>query len=242
MIKINCDIGERGPENEIDIGLMDYIQIANIACGGHAGDENSINVFRELALKKNVEVSGHLSYPDRENFGRISMDIALEDLFKSLDKQYALIPDIKMIKFHGALYNDVVQDQRLAESLAVWLSKNNIARIITPYDSELAVRCADLNIEVLAEAFAERRYAFDPEKKTLRLVARTKDYASIHDCDQAVEHTLTIINDKQVQAVIEQDNDTLSYKMVPIDADTICIHSDSAISLELAKKLASLND
>jgi len=240
MIKINCDIGERGPDHPVDLELMNEIHIANIACGGHAGDEESVAVFRKLARDNNIQVAAHLSYPDRENFGRFSMEISHDKLRASLDEQYALMPLEKMVKFHGALYNDSCVDPALAEALTDWLQINGIDRIITPADSALARKCREANIQVVAEAFAERRYTYTPAGDALQLVNRSKAYACIHDCDQAVEQTLNIMNNKRIEVVTESDDNTISYESVPIEADTVCIHSDSDISLELAKKLAGI--
>lgn len=240
MIQINCDIGERGPDHPVDVELMGLIDIANIACGGHAGDPTSVRAFRELAEKHQVAVAGHLSYPDRENFGRYSMDIAIDDLLAALDEQYRLIPDVTMIKFHGALYNDSCADAVLSGHLADWLRKNGIMEIITPGDSEMA-RCArDRGITVVAEAFAERRYDYDPATRRLSLVKRSKPYACIHECDEAVTHTAGILDKGQVQAVVENADGSTRTQTVPITADTVCIHSDSDIALELAHKLADL--
>ena len=75
-MKVNCDIGERGADHPVDRQLMELIDIANIACGGHAGDETSIHAFCQLAEQHGVTVTAHLSYPDRENFGRRSLDIS----------------------------------------------------------------------------------------------------------------------------------------------------------------------
>ncbi|MBU3914535.1 LamB/YcsF family protein [bacterium] len=242
MIKINCDIGERGPDNAIDKELMCYVQIANIACGGHAGDVESVRAFRELAREFNVAVSGHLSYPDRENFGRVSMDMPIEQLLASLTEQHEMMSDIKMIKFHGALYNDACINKNLSGALAAWLSTNGITEIITPAGSELAKRCAELNIKVIPEAFAERAYSYSPETGQLSLVNRSKDYACIHDCETAVANTDQILNKKQVNAYVEEVDGSVSRRKIPIEAETVCIHSDSDISLELAKRLSSLND
>lgn len=240
MIRINCDIGERGPENETDLALMRHIHIANIACGGHAGDQRSVEVFRKLAVENGVEVSGHLSYPDKEDFGRRSLDIPIRDLLDSLDDQYQLVPDMKRIKFHGALYNDSVVSKELAEALASWLKDRGITEVIAPRQSQMAETSAALGIKVLAEAFAERRYTLHPETGQPVLVSRSWDYASIRECDEAVAHTKNIIINHQVEVVIESSDGSLEHRMVPLEADTICIHSDSVISLELASALSTL--
>lgn len=241
MIKINCDIGEREPDNQTDIQLMQLIHIANIACGGHAGDAETVAVFRKLAAENNVEVAAHLSYPDRENFGRTSMDISIGDLKKSLDEQYQMMPDVKMVKFHGGLYNDCSADAELAGQLCEWLIENGIRKIITPDESELAKAAETKGLTVVAEAFAERRYDYNPETGRLALVNRMKPYACINDCDEAVEHSGHIVNDGFLNAVIELDNGTTRTEKINIKAETICIHSDSDIALELAEKLSKLN-
>lgn len=241
MIRINCDIGEREPDNPVDIELMKHIHIANIACGGHAGDEETIAVFRRLAIENDVAVAAHLSYPDRENFGRISMDIPPEDLLASLDTQFRLMPDVKMVKFHGGLYNDSAKDSELANLLATWLFENGIDTVITPENSEMAMAASDKGIRVIAEAFAERTYDFNPESGRLSLVNRSKSYACIHECEAAVLHAETILNKGVVEAYIDTGDEPPKRELVPIHAETICIHSDSVIALELAARLAGLN-
>lgn len=238
MTKINCDIGERGADHPIDRELIGLIQIANIACGGHAGDRESVSAFRQLAGQHNVEIAGHLSYPDRKNFGRESMVIGEKDLKASLDEQFSLIPDIRMIKFHGALYNDSCATQSLAETLSDWLVANGITRIITPFDSRLAKQCRPKGVIIVPEAFAERRYTCSKETGQLSLVSRKFDYACIHNCDEAVRHSLDIVKRGQVNAYFETAEGNTEQRLVPIEAETICIHSDSTIALELARALS----
>jgi UPF0271 protein len=238
MIRINCDIGERGSDNPVDQELMRYINIANIACGGHAGDEVSVKAFAEMADYNGVMTCAHLSYPDRENFGRKSMDMDPRELLASLDKQFSLLPDTRMVKFHGALYNDSCVNAELASVLTSWLSQKSLDAVLTPFDSVLAEDCRKKGITVLPEAFAERRYQLLHESGRLVLVSRTKDYASIHDCDSAEKQAINIATERRVLAVVEEEGENMKYRWVPILAETICIHSDSPISLELAKRLS----
>lgn len=240
MITINCDIGERGPEHPIDLALMALIQMANIACGGHAGDEQSVTAFRTLADKNRVKIAAHLSYPDRENFGRTSMEISPLRLGQSLTEQMHLLPGIHCVKFHGALYNDAVVNSRLAADLTEWLLKQGIRQVVTSQAAELAQQCQQAGLEVLYEAFAERRYALLPAQNRLTLVSRKKPYASITNCQEAVEHARSIIHSGLVKAYIEDETGILEERLVPIKADTICIHSDATIALELARELNKL--
>lgn len=237
---INCDIGERGPDHPVDVALMDWIQMANIACGGHAGDVESVKAFQARAEKNKVKIAAHLAYPDRENFGRTSMNIPIKKLKASLTEQLSLLPEIRCVKFHGALYNDSVVNPQLAEGLTEWLYEHSMQQIVTPNGSELAITCKKAGIECIHEAFAERRYDYNPDTKRLTLVSRKKDYASISDCREALEHSELIIKSGQVLAFIEQSDGTLEKKSIPIRAETLCIHSDSIIALELAQGLRQL--
>ncbi len=240
MITINCDMGERGADHPVDIELMRYISMANIACGGHAGDVESVKVFLKKAEEMSVKVTAHLSYPDRENFGRTTMHISAQGLLKSLDEQCAMMPHVKTVKLHGALYNNANVDVKLAKLIAKWMKNKLIKEIVTPFDSKLAVEAKKLGLKVIPEAFAERRYTYNPQKKQLTLVSRKKDYASIKDCEEALEHTVKIIKEGRVTAYVEDAEGKLTTFEVPIQAETICIHSDSEISLDLARRLAGL--
>lgn len=234
MIKVNCDIGERGCDHKVDLNIMKHVDIANIACGGHAGDEKSVDTFRRLAEKYGSDVSAHLSYPDKKNFGRMTMDIAPEQLVVSLDKQYSMMPDINWVKFHGALYNDSCKDTALSTHLVQWLKANTIQKVITTQNSALAIQCIKTGIEVVKEMFAERRYQYDETDSRLSLVSRQEPDASIVDIDDAMEHVRMISKRKEVMA---RHIPSMEVKPLSVEVDTICIHSDSVISLELVTRI-----
>ena len=240
MVFVNCDMGERGPNHPVDLALMNYIGMANIACGGHAGDPASVEAFTRVAREKGVKVSAHLSYPDRAGFGRSTMTISPSDLVTSLDSQMDLMPAVKTVKLHGALYNDANVDPRLAATLAAWMRSRGITEVVTVFDSHLAAAARSEGISVIREAFAERRYAYDGVKNQLRLVDRRKAYALIKDRNEAVIQSMTIVNRHRVTAFVEDAAGRVTTVEVPIEADTLCIHSDSEIALALARDLASL--
>lgn len=240
MILINCDMGERGPNHPIDLALMDYIHMANIACGGHGGNKESVAAFTKMAEERNVKVAAHLSYPDRAGFGRTTIPISETDLLKALSLQVELMPRVKTIKLHGALYNDANTDTRLAGLLARWMEEQGIEEVVTMSGSDLAAAARREGLLIISEAFAERRYSYDPPTKRLRLVDRRKTYATIKDLDEAIKHTLKMVREKKVLAHLEDNDGTISRIEVPLEVSTICIHSDSEIALELAKRLSSL--
>ncbi len=237
MLPINCDIGERGADHPVDLQLMAWIDIASVACGGHAGDNRSVEAFRGRAEKRGIAVAAHLSYPDRENFGRRSIEIPWAELLESLHRQYALMADVTMVKFHGALYNDSCRHEDLAETLAGWLTETACTTVITAPASTLAQACARAGIAVFTEGFAERRYRLDTEDGSLSLVSRERSWASIHDLQEALGQARRIAGSHTVEAVVEADGRIVETRTAPLPAQTICIHSDSPIALDLAREL-----
>ncbi|PIU18243.1 MAG: hypothetical protein COT18_10875 [Elusimicrobia bacterium CG08_land_8_20_14_0_20_59_10] len=232
MIRINCDIGERGHLHDEDRRLMERIHIANLACDGHAGDKASVEAFRAMAAKRGVKVSAHLSYPDKTNFGRATMKLPEAGLLAALDAQLALLPGATLVKFHGALYNDACSDPCLANALAGWLKRNNIGALLAPDDSEIASAARNLGIKVLREAFIDRRYAWHRKTGRLALAARGAG-GVITDIEEALAQAWEIIKRGRVNV----SGSPAKPDWRDIKADTVCIHSDSPIALELADKL-----
>lgn len=237
---INCDTGERGISNETDLAIMPFIDVANIACGGHAGDASSVRFFLELAQRRGVIVSAHLSYPDRVNFGRASMQIGSAELRHALDIQFKLMMDTRWLKFHGALYNDSCHDEPLAATLADWAEQHGITHVVTQGDSALAVEARARKLVVVSEVYAERRYTLNDQGR-LCLVPRNKPYASIAGVEEALEQARQLIQKQSVQAVVgEHPDGSPILETRPLPGQTICVHSDSAIALQLVIKLSAL--
>jgi 5-oxoprolinase (ATP-hydrolysing) subunit A len=241
-ILLNADIGERGPDHPVDRELMRYLDIANIACGGHAGNAESVAAFAFVAAKRGIMVAAHLSYPDKEHFGREPLHLPFGQLRDSLDTQLALIPDARAVKFHGALYSDSCADRTLAEKLAEWLHAQALALVITLKDSELSRSCERAGIRVLAEAFAERRYAWSSATGRLSLVRRTRPDACMTDLAEALEQVRTIIAHRQVRAMVEGDGVPSAAGLLAAAIDTQQLHSDSAIALGLARRTVARED
>jgi UPF0271 protein len=236
-MRINCDIGERGPDHAVDKKLMEVIHIANLACGGHAGNRESVKVFRALAEENGVQLAAHLSYPDRPNFGRLTIRISEPSLLASLDEQLGLLADVRRVKFHGALYNESCNNPHLAETLSQWLEQAGIREILAPADAEITISARRRGIAVLREAFAERRYEYSETDQRLYLISRSQIHASITNLQEALEHAEEIIKRQRVNISRQYSSQPL---WKAISADTICIHSDSAIALDLAIRLRRL--
>lgn len=219
-IDINADVGE-GMQNEHL--LMPYLSSCNIACGGHFGTEETISETVKIAKSNNVKVGAHPSFPDIKNFGRELLDISPKDLIESIQNQIALFLNVaskhqlKMnhIKAHGALYNTIAIDEYLA---AIYLTA--IANYVqdcflfVPYNSVIAKKAIEKNINIKYEVFADRNYNND-----YSLVSRKLDNALITDEKQVLEHVLFMVNYKKVK--------TINHKEIPIKADTFCIHGDT---------------
>jgi len=239
-ILLNIDVGERGPDHAGDRALIPYADIVNVACGGHAGSAESVDSIRAMAEESNIMVAAHVSYPDKANFGRTTVRMPFPQLRDSLDAQLAMLPGVKAVKCHGALYNDCCSDAELARNVGQWLASAKISRVITLKGSELDRQCQRVGIRVLSEAFAERRYTYSQSTRQLSLVSRKEPNACIADLAEALENVRTMVHCGQVKAFIADSARQPEVRMVGLDADTICIHSDSPIALELAEGVAQL--
>jgi UPF0271 protein len=225
----------------VDLALIDHIHIANIACGGHAGDPESVAAFTDLARSRGVEIAAHVSYPDRANFGRVSMNLTPAALRSAIDDQLSLLPGVERVKFHGALYNDSCVREDLAGQLADWLAANDIRSVLAPDRSAMARAAEKRGIGVLAEAFAERRYRLCSTSRQLTLLDRSHAKACIDDCDEAVAQALVMLREGRVRALFGETDGDERWASVPIRCETLCVHSDSSISLALARRLAELD-
>lgn len=229
-IDLNCDVGE-GLDNEHL--MMPYISSCNISCGAHAGSVESIDKVIALALKHGVKIGAHPSFPDKENFGRVVMDISDKDLQKSLEtqlklfKQRAFLQNAKVhhVKPHGALYNLIAVDE--AKALVVVKAIQNVfdeVRLYVPFNSKVEKIAKEQGIEIVYEAFADRNYNYD-----LTLVSRKLPNALISDVKDVISHVKSMVFQSKVQTV--QGN------LKEIKAETFCVHGDNEKAIELLKGL-----
>jgi len=230
-IDINCDVGE-GIGNEAE--LLPLISSCNIACGGHTGNINSISTVIKLAKKNHVKIGAHPSYPDKANFGREVMKISASELTKSLKTQLSTFVGIlekekgefNHIKAHGALYNETAKNKALAGLyLSVIMPYAKRIKLYVPYGSVVAKMAVDLGFDIRYEAFGDRNYNDD-----LSLVSRKKDNSLIQEPKKVLKHVLPIIKEGNVL--------TITGLKVKIQADTLCIHGDTASALEILMYLS----
>jgi UPF0271 protein len=226
---LNCDMGE-GVGN--DAAIMPFITSANIACGYHAGDEQTILETILLAKKSGVAIGAHPSFLDLENFGRTEPEsITLQEVYQLVTAQLKTISEITVtvgagfhhVKPHGALYNMAARDATLA---------NAIAKAVFNFDKKLVLfglsgsflisEAKAIGITTASEVFADRTYQDDGS-----LTPRSMNNALIKDEAQAVEQVLQMLKSKKVISV--------SGKEVAITADTICLHGDGENAIAFAK-------
>ena len=232
-IDLNADLGEDESTDGQgrDIAIMDIVSSCNIACGGHAGSPASMRTMLAAAKPRHIAPGAHPSYPDRSGFGRRSMDISMEELEASLTSQLHDITSIAEqvgvplthLKPHGALYNDAQDDPELATMLAAMADRSNLALVGMP-GSLIQKKAKERNISFIAEAFIDRRYT-----KNGRLVPRSEAGAVIGDENERIAQGLALAKGTALTA---QDGAALT-----IEADSLCLHSDSDGALDTAKKM-----
>ncbi len=235
LIDINADLGE-SPEalaSGADFELMRHITSANVACGGHAGDENTMRQTVAAAKELNVAVGAHPSYPDRENFGRLESAIPPLALESSVRQQIASLVQVAgrfgvrlvHVKPHGALYHATNQDREIALAVgrAVQAIDPRLIMVGQAGSSSLEV-WRGMGLHCAAEAFADRTYERDG---TLR--KRTLPGALLDAPERAAQQALDIALRHKVNA---SDGSEL-----PLVAQTICIHSDTAGAAAIAREV-----
>jgi len=230
-IDINADVGE-GIDNEEE--LMTYLSSCNIACGGHTGDLSSMKTSVSLAKENYVAIGAHPSFPDKENFGRLNVEISAADLYASLKHQIRMLQTVlhsqklqlHHIKPHGALYNLAAKDEKTARVIIeVVKSISMPLKLYAPFNSEIAKLAISENIEVIFEAFADRNYNED-----LSLVSRQKANAILTKKEAVLEHVLLMVNKEKVK--------TINGVEVPIKASTFCMHGDTENAIDILKYLS----
>lgn len=229
-IDLNCDLGEGLLTDEQIIPL---ISSANIACGYHAGDEDTMKRTIELCLEHNVNIGAHPSWPDKENFGRTEMHKTTTEIIDLVIAQLQLIDKTAKqlgakfthVKPHGALYNQSAKDLVIAESIANSVHVFNPQLILFGLSGSLSIEAAkQKGLQTANEVFADRTYTDEGS-----LTPRSQQNAMIESIDVAVEQALRMI---QQQKVV-----TTSGKIIPVVADTICLHGDGKHAVEFCKAI-----
>ena len=234
-ININCDLGEKSKHhsNKYDPDLLKIINSANVACGYHAGDNETMSQVIEISKKNGVSIGAHPSFNDPENFGRERMNLSPTEIKKLIIDQYEILQNIASnygenvshIKPHGALNNMACEDIDLANTLAKTIKEISKDLIyLVPTGSKMEEAAKKLDMKIACEIFADRNYEDDGN-----LVSRKKSHALITDPEEAKKHVLKMVKSQSLNCH--------SGKQIPCEIDSVCIHGDNLSSLATAKSI-----
>ncbi|WP_413699775.1 5-oxoprolinase subunit PxpA [Psychromonas sp. KJ10-10] len=235
-MKLNCDVGEGF---STDSQLMPFIQQANIACGVHAGDDELMAETIRIAKNNNVMIGAHPSYDDRENFGRLPMSLDSRQIKQLISDQVVALQhlankqqvEVEYVKPHGALYNQMMQDERIFTAIVEAISgfdETLKLMILARPDLQNYQQIAQKNgVDLIFEAFADR--AYDDQGY---LVKRSEKGALLSTAEQV---------HKQVKQLVETSTiSTINGKRIELQVDSICVHGDNLLAVKQIEYLATL--
>lgn len=229
-IDLNCDVGEGCSH---DAALMPLITSANIACGIHAGDVDTMREAVNLARYVGVAIGAHPSLNDRLNFGRKEMKVSPREVHLYVLTQTKLLQIIARqcgakvahVKPHGALYNMAARDPELADAVASAVYEVDPTLVLFGLSGSFLISAGKARgLRVANEVFADRTYQANGS-----LTPRSQPGAMITDEDQAVTHVWRMISEGIVRATDGTE--------VPVKADTVCVHGDGVTPVNFALKL-----
>lgn len=221
---LNADLGE-DPEairDGRDAALLAIVTSANVACGGHAGDDRTMEATVRAALARGVAIGAHPSYPDRERFGRVALDLDPEAIVEVVFAQVSSLAAVAArcgaalshVKPHGALYGACARDRGTAEAVARGVSRASGALPLVGMAGSAALETwRGMGFRVIGEGFADRRYEPDG---TLR--ARAFDDALILDPEKAAAQAVALAEGVSGPPV-----------------DSICVHGDTPGAAAIAE-------
>ena len=232
-IDLNSDLGESLGAWRMgdDAAMLDIVSSANVACGFHAGDPAGILGTLRAAHARGVAVGAHVAYPDLVGFGRRNMDVASTDLVADVIYQIGALQGlanaagtrVTYVKPHGALYNTIAHDERQARDVIAAIRAVDAGlALVALAGSPLVQWAQDAGLRVIAEAFADRAYT--PQGT---LVSRREKGAVLHDSALVAQRMLRLVREGVVEAV--------DGSLARVQAQSICVHGDSAGAVEMAR-------
>jgi len=230
VVDLNADLGEGCGS---DAELLTLVSSANIACGFHAGDAQTMRESVREALKNGVAIGAHPSFPDRENFGRTAMNLPPETVYAQMLYQIGALATIaraeggqlRHVKPHGMLYNQAAKDAQLADAVARAVHDVDSGLILVGLAGSELIRAGErYGLATREEVFADRGYRADGS-----LVPRSEPGALIADEEQALAQTLEMVQRSQVKSITGE--------WATVHAQTVCLHGDGEHALEFARRL-----
>lgn len=231
-IDLNADVGEGAGT---DAALLQIVSSASIACGGHAGDAETMRDTLRLARNNGVRVGAHPGFADKQNFGRVRLNLPLDEIAAQVRAQVDALLDIAAtesvqvayIKLHGALANMAAEDEELASAcFSVWAELVPDGPVLA-LDSSAQVAAAEaLGLPVIREAYADRAYQANG-----LLASRTLPGAVLDDPEAVISQCLSLAERGELSTI---DGGT-----IPSRATSICIHGDTPGAVAFAARIRS---
>jgi UPF0271 protein len=228
-VDLNADVGE-GMD---DATVLPYVTSANVACGMHAGDPKVMNETVSLAVARGIRVGAHPGYPDRANFGRVTVEMAADEIENLVVYQVAALEGfvrsrgarLTHVKPHGALYHNGGEFPDVARAIAEGVRRVGTHLVLVGAAGSMLIGAGrEAGLTVAEEAFADRRYRPDGT-----LVPRGEPGALVTDPDEAAEQAVRLA---QNRGAIANDG-----SRIEVRADTICLHGDTPGAGEIARKI-----
>ena len=234
-VNINCDLGESSKfcSTENDPLLLKIVNSANIACGYHAGDKQTMEKTIKISKENGVSIGAHPSFNDPENFGRKRLNLPSGEISKLIIDQINILSNIATnggikvthVKPHGALNNMACEDYELAKIISESIIQVNKDLIfLVPTGSQMEKVGKKLGMKTATEIFADRNYEDDGN-----LVSRSKNNAMITDPEVAKKHVIKMIENQALNCY--------SGKQIPCEIDSICVHGDGKSAVSTAKEI-----
>ena len=234
-ININCDLGESSNlhSTESDPLLLKIVNSANIACGYHAGDRETMKKTIKISKENSVSIGAHPSFNDRKNFGRKRLNLPFSDIKKLIIDQIQILSEISEsrglslthVKPHGALNNMACEDYELSFTIGQTIKEFNreLIFMVLP-ETEMEKAGKDLDLKIACEIFADRNY-----EDNGRLVSRDQTHALKSDVIEATQNIIDMLNEKAILCY--------SGKRIPCQIDTICVHGDGENAVDIVRNI-----
>jgi len=233
-VDLNADLAEGDRLSPTDVGILDSVTSTSLACGFHAGNREVMRATADAALQRGVVIGAHVSYRDRDGFGRRPIEVAPDRLIDDIVEQWAVLDaevravggTVTFVKPHGALYNRMGADASVAASVVEAVSRLG-GRVLVAQPGTGVVGCgAEAGVRVVVEGFPDRGYLSDG-----RLAPRHRFEALIDDPAVAARRAVSMVKQGGVEAV--------DGTWVPVEVETLCIHGDSPGAVETARQVRS---
>lgn len=229
-IDLNCDLGEGAL---FDDQIIPLISSANIACGFHAGDAETMKKTLSMCQKHGVAAGAHPGYPDKENFGRTNLNVTPQQVYDYTVYQIGAImafesktgKAISYIKPHGAMYNQAAKDIALANAICdAILDTNKNLTLLALSGSKMIDAAKSKGVKYASEVFADRAYEADGS-----LRARSLEGSMITDENEAIARVVRMVKEGKVKAYTGEE--------ITIEAHSVCVHGDGEKALDFVRAL-----